>query len=71
MKRRLAAAAVVLAMVLPKILDEVSDVLDDDPATVFSWRFLLSLLSGPLAAFLIGTAPGRQRAEPEPSTPDV
>lgn len=52
--QRLTIMATALAMVLPKVLDEVADLLDDDPATVFSWRFMLSLLSGPLVAFLIG-----------------
>lgn len=56
-KRRITIAMTVLAMVTPKMLDEIADALDGDPATVFSWRFMLSLLSGPIVALLIGTAP--------------
>lgn len=46
-------------MVTPKLLDEIADLLDDDPNTIFSWRFILSLMSGPMIAFLIGESVGR------------
>lgn len=57
-KQRISIMCAALAMVTPKLLDEIADLLDDDPSTVFSWRFILSLLSGPLIAFLIGEQVG-------------
>lgn len=61
-KQRITVMCAALAMVTPKLLDEIADLLDDDPATVFSWRFILSLLSGPLIAFLIGEQLGANRS---------
>lgn len=64
--QRITIMATALAMVLPKVLDEVADLLDDDPATVFSWRFMLSLLSGPLVAFLIGETVAKSPTQKTP-----
>ena len=55
MKRRLAAAATVLTMLTPKIYDEIEDLFDEDPATLFSWEFMLALLAAPVAFFILGS----------------
>jgi hypothetical protein len=64
-KARISIALAALAMVFPKVLDELADLLDDDPATIFSWRFMLSLLSGPVVAFCMGEAISNQNKTSE------
>ena len=46
-KGKTTMAMTFLLMVTPKIIDDVEDFFDEDPATVFSWRFMLALLAAP------------------------
>lgn len=57
MKRRLTAAGVMVAMLCPKIMDEVEDLFDEDPETLFSWKFMMALLAPAVVAFILGAAP--------------
>lgn len=45
------------AMLIPKILDEVEDLFDEDPETLFSWKFMMALLAPSAVAFIIGASP--------------
>jgi hypothetical protein len=47
-KGRASMAGTFMVMVSPKLIDEAEDFFDEDPATLFSWQFIMALLAAPV-----------------------
>jgi hypothetical protein len=46
LRAKTTVATTYLVMIGPKMVDELEDLFDEDPATLFSWQFMLALLLG-------------------------